>query len=447
MIPVSASAHRPRRVVVAAASILGLALLTAWSAAPAGAAATPLPTTYCAPVEYTPPGSPDAIIATDLPMQGASAQRSAQMKAAVFLTLKRRGFKAGSLSIGLQACDDSDAVSGAWVPATCDANAAAYAADPSVLGVVGTYNSGCAQRIVPVLNRAGVGMISPGNTLVCLTETAASCTKKEPAKYAPSGKRTYARVVPNDAYQGAALATFAVKKLKAKRIAVLSGGDVTSNGQAAAVTGAVKSLKGKVVISRKWKTKASRYKTLMRAIKKAKPDAILLAGLTEQHGDQVIRDKVAVLGKNSGKVKLLALDGFAQTSTIKLTGSAASGMYASTPGSAPELLKTTLGKQVVAQLKKAFPGKAVEPFAPYAAQAADVLLNGIAAKGTNRGQIAASFFGAKITNGVIGSFKIDKSGDPDPGQVTLSKAGSKTFKPVQTVAPSAKSVKAARGTS
>ena len=42
--------------------------------------------------------------------------------------------------------------------------------------------------------------------------------------------------------------------------------------------------------------------------------------------------KVAVLGPNSGAVKLLAPDGFAQQSTIDLAGSASKGMFASVPG-------------------------------------------------------------------------------------------------------------------
>lgn len=434
--------RRGRRFVIAAVAIALLALATGWSAAQSGAAdAPPLP---CGTVEYGPGGTPAATIATDLPLVGASADRSAQMNEAVRLTLERRDWKAGATTIGLSTCDDSSPATGAWTADLCTRNANAYVALPTLLGVVGTYNSGCAGLIAPILNLAGVAMVSPGNTLVCLTQKANSCSPDEPMKYRPSGKGNYARVVPNDAYQGAALATFAVKDLKAKRIAVLSGGDTTSNGQAAAVKGAVKSLGAKVVISRTWNPKSSNYIALMRKVAKAKPQAILLAGLTEQHGGRVVKDKVAVLGKNTGKVKLLGLDGFAQTSTITLAGKAAAGMFASTPGSAPELLTTTRGKEIVKQLKAKFPGKPVEPFAPYAAQAADVLLDAIAAKGTDRPAISASLFGTKVTDGVIGTFTIGVSGDPSPGDVTLSVAKGSSFAALQLVAPKTKTVDAAR---
>ncbi len=82
--------------------------------------------------------------------------------------------------VGFQACDDSSAKTGLWTKSRCQANARAYAANPAVLGVVGTYNSGCAEAMIPILGRApggGVAMVSPGNTLICLTESSPSCPK------------------------------------------------------------------------------------------------------------------------------------------------------------------------------------------------------------------------------------------------------------------------------
>ena len=80
-----------------------------------------------------------------------------------------------------------------------------------MLGLIGTFNSGCAQIIIPVLNQAPGGamaMVSPANTYVCLTASAPACADDEPDKYYPTGIRNYARVVANDAYQGAAVAEF-----------------------------------------------------------------------------------------------------------------------------------------------------------------------------------------------------------------------------------------------
>src|SRR5438876_11131062 len=98
----------------------------------------------------------------------------------------------------------------------------AYAADPSLLGVVGTYNSGCAEVMISLLGNApggGVAMVSPGNTLICLTQPSPECSGGEPSSLYPR-RHNYARGVPNDAYPGAGLAMFA-KQEGIKRVVVL----------------------------------------------------------------------------------------------------------------------------------------------------------------------------------------------------------------------------------
>ena len=76
-----------------------------------------------------------------------------------------------------------------------------------MVGVIGTFNSGCAEIIIPVLNRAANGpiaMVSPANTYVGLTHKGPGTSAGEPGKYYPTGKRNYVRVVAADDYQGAA---------------------------------------------------------------------------------------------------------------------------------------------------------------------------------------------------------------------------------------------------
>src|SRR5262249_22634440 len=141
-------------------------------------------------------------------------QRSIQMNDAVRLVLEGANWKAGGHSVAFQTCDDSSAKTGLWTKSRCQGNARAYAEDPGVLGVVGTYNSGCAEAMIPILGRApggGIAMVSPGNTLICLTESSPSCPKGRPKNLYPAA-HNYARVVPNDAYQGAGLALFAKRQ-------------------------------------------------------------------------------------------------------------------------------------------------------------------------------------------------------------------------------------------
>jgi len=171
----------------------------------------------------------------------------------------------------------------------------------------------------------------------------------------------------------------------------------------------------------------------------AAPDAVLLAGLTESNGARLIKDKVAVLGPNSG-VKLLAPDGFAQQSTIDLAGKASKGMFASVPGEVPQNL-TGPGKKLVGELEKELGGP-VELYAPYAGQAADVVLDAIG-KGRDRSGTIDAVRATSVHNGITGSFEILPSGDPSVGPITVSVA-KKSFVPFQVMKPGSALVKAAR---
>ena len=67
-----------------------------------------------------------------------------------------------------------------------------------MIGVIGTFNSGCAEIEIPILNRAPdgpLGMVSPANTYVGLTHSGPGTAAGEPDKYYPNGKRNYIRMV------------------------------------------------------------------------------------------------------------------------------------------------------------------------------------------------------------------------------------------------------------
>ena len=400
----------------------------------------------CGDVQYSGSGTPSKLIVSDLPLRGDSAERSKQQNDAIVQELAKRGWQAGqNIQVAFQACDDSIASTGDWDEATCKSNAHAYGSNPDVIGVIGTYNSGCAEIEVPILNRApcgGLAMVSPGNTLICLTEKASGCLNGEPASLYPSGTRNYARVIPNDAYQGAGLATFAKNRGLRKVYILYAGGDPTSLGQARTFRGAAGPLGIEIAGFQSWDTGAKSYTDLMQAAKKTQPDAVLLAGLIEQHGADLIKDKVSVLGPNNGQVKLLAPDGFAQQATIDDTGPAAAGMYASVPGRVPDSL-TGPGKTLVGTLTDQAGGEPVELFAPYAGQAAQVLLDSVSDGGTKRGAVVKALFATKVSNGITGSFRILPSGDPSLGPITVSVA-KKAFEPSSVILPPSSLLDAAR---
>jgi branched-chain amino acid transport system substrate-binding protein len=401
----------------------------------------------CGDVTYSGSGTATKLIVSDLPLRGDSAERSEQMNDAIVQEIARKGWQAGpGIQIAFQACDDSIASTGEWDEDLCRSNAQAYASNPDVIGVIGTYNSGCAAVEIPILNRApggGIPMVSPGNTFVCLTEPSpVLCKGNEPDVYYPTGKRNYVRVVPNDAVQGAGLATFANQSGVSKPYVLIAADDPTSEGQGQAFEGAAKSLGMQIAGSAHWDPDAKSYADLIKKVQVSGADAVLLAGLLDQNGAQLIKDKVAALGPNDGPVKLLAPDGFAQQATIDDAGAASAGMYVSLPGRVPGSL-TGEGDVFVKELKAQVDDQPIEVFAPYAGEAAEVLVNAIRV-GKDRSGTIETLFRTHVNEGITGTFSITPSGDPSPAPISVQRAAN-TFELAGTITPLPQLVSAARG--
>ncbi len=100
-----------------------------------GSEATALPSAGCEPIQYEGSGKPEALIASDLPLQGSNRALTTEMAQAVEFILKQHDWKAGGKNIGFQSCDNSTAQAGSWDSAKCTANARAYANNTAVIGV------------------------------------------------------------------------------------------------------------------------------------------------------------------------------------------------------------------------------------------------------------------------------------------------------------------------
>jgi branched-chain amino acid transport system substrate-binding protein len=394
----------------------------------------------CGPVEYGGSGTPRALLVSDLPMRGESAERSRQQVDAIRLELQADGWKAEPTTVGFQACDDSIPPTGLWDAARCRSNAHAYADDPRVVGVIGTYNSGCAAAEIPILNRAGLMMVSPGNTAICLTQGSPLCRAGQPRSLYPTGRRTYARVVPSDSYQSAALAQLAEDEGIARPFVLYAQGDPTSLGQAASFRAAARDIGLRLAGLAPWNPKSGGYAALFDRVRASGADGVVLAGLTEENTARVIRDKVAALGPNA-RVPLIAYDGLAQQATIDRAGAASRGMFAGLPGLPPDKL-TDDGATLVGDLESELGGRPVEQYAPPAGEAAAVFMDAIEAAGPHRAGIVKAVFVSR-GGGILGDYRFQRSGDPTVDPVTILRAGS-SFTPVREIRPDPHVARAAR---
>jgi branched-chain amino acid transport system substrate-binding protein len=408
------------------AAVTVAAVVVGYSSSARGATGgiSPLPTSSCGPVVYKGSGSPDFIVASDLPLQGAIRHQTVEVSRAELWALAVAGFKAGPYKIGYQSCDDSTAQTGGWDTAKCATNAHLYANNKSVIGVLGTFNSGCAKIIVPVLNRSGpLAMISPANTNPGLTK---KWDAGEPQKYYPTGTRNYARVVATDDIQGPADAIWS-KSLGFKKVFVLNDKQTYGFGVATTYKNAARKLGINIVGFQGWDGKASSYEALATAIKATGAQAVFLGGIICNNGAKLMQDIKAV----DPKIQLQMPDGFSDPTA---NGAVGNGAYISVAGQPPNKL-TGLGATFVASFGKQI-GTAVNPYAAYGAQAMDVMLQVIAKSGGQRTNVTKALFGIKITNGILGTFTINSQGDTSLQPITIYKQSGKNLNPVKTIVPS-----------
>jgi branched-chain amino acid transport system substrate-binding protein len=379
-----------------------------------------LPASSCSDIYYQGDGDPDYLISSDLPLQGSGRTQTVQMTEAIKFILKQQDFKAGKYKIGYQSCDDATAQAGKWASEKCSANANAYAQNKSLIGVIGTFNSGCAEIIVPVLNRAPdgpVGMISPANTYVGLTHSGPGTAAGEPDKYYPTGTRNYIRIVAADDFQGAADALLA-KQLGLKSVYILNDKEAYGLGVATDFKNSLvnPSVGVKVAGFGAWNGKASSYTGLATKIKQSGADAVFLGGLVCENGGKLVKDLRSVLGNN---VTILSPDGFTPISAVvDGAGNASEGQYVSVAGQPNEKLGPT-GKKFVADFSKTIGGENPDPYAAYAAQAAQVLLTAIENSDGSRKSVAENLLKTKVTDGILGSFTINSNGDTSANPVTI----------------------------
>ena len=412
-------------LVGAAAVIAAVAAGYSGSARSATASISPLPSSSCGPVVYKGSGSPDYIIPSDLPLQGAIRHQTVQISRAMIWALANAGWKAGPYKIGYQSCDDSTAQTGGWDTAKCATNAHLYANDRSVIAVLGTFNSGCAEIEVPIENRAQLLMVSPANTYPGLTK---KWSAGEPQKYYPTGVRNYARVVATDDFQGPADALW-TQALHLKKVYVLNDKQVYGFGVASTYRSAAKKLGLDVVGFEGWDAKASSYAALATRIKKSGAQAVFLGGIVCNNGAKLMQDIKAV----DPKIQIQTPDGFSDPNA---NGAVANGAYISVAGEPPTAL-TGAGAAFVKSFGKQI-GTTPNPYAAYGAQAMDLALAAVAKGGGQRAATTKDVFsGLTITNGILGTFTMNANGDTSLTPITIYKQVGKNLKPVKTLIPSA----------
>lgn len=170
-----------------------------------------------------------------LPLQGPEAGAARDALDGEKLAVHDSGARAGRYALGFRSVDTS----AGGMPTRRSAAAAAQLpdTDPVAIGAVGGLGGDEAGVELPLLNAAGLAFVSPGATYSGLTVRRGVQAPDEPARFYPSGRRSFARVIGNDVSQAPALVALA-RASGCRALEVQSGPGAQEHSLAELVAGA-----------------------------------------------------------------------------------------------------------------------------------------------------------------------------------------------------------------
>ena len=294
-----------------------------------------------------------------------------------------------------------------------------FAADGSIVAVVGPMCSSACLSAAPIFDAAGYTTISP------------SCTNP---RLTTSGFSSFNRAVASDAAQGVVAANFLYNDLGVRKIATIHDGSAYGEGLVAVVTSTFEALGGEVVASDAISVGDTDFRGLLEDIAQEDPELIYFGGFPAEAA------RIAVQRADAGldEVPLFGGDGILGTEFVELAATAAQGVYAtSSVPNESEALAAFLATYVETYGE--------EPPAPYHANAfdgANIILDAIEAVGSvdadgnlvvDRAALSEYVRSLADFDGLVGLLANDGTGElVTSGVFTISQVGADGFAAIAT---------------
>jgi len=358
----------------------------------------------------------DIKIGTELPVSGTDAAVGLPTQYGVDLAV---ALNKNSIGGGCNLADvvhKNDEGTSGPDPSIGASNVQQLIADPSVVAIVGPFNSGVAKQEIPVVNSAGIVEISPSNTNPGLTKKEfADANGINFAQLHPAGKpESYFRIPGTDDIQGKVDADVALgAPINAKTAFVVDDNTVYGKGLAAQFTKEFQAQGGKIVGSTSiTPQQISNLTSLATTIVGKNPDVVFYGGVTSGGGGALKKDLVS----QNGNMPMVGGDGIADDPAwLKTAGSAAVNTYGTV--AAPDIsgLTGSAAQSFIASYKQQFPNANLLPYSAMAYDAAMIEITAIknliaAGKPVTRANVRDQVASLHYT-GVTGSIYFDPNGD------------------------------------
>lgn len=279
------------------------------------------------------------------------------------------------------------------------------ASNPRVVAVIGSTCSSEAQEGAPILWKAGIVTVSGSNTAVLLTDPKRS-----------SGLHGYLRTAHNDKVQGAIAARFTYLVLGKRRAATVDDGGPYSVGLAGQFAQTFKQLGGAITAHEKIAPLDMDMRPVLSKIAEGRPEVIFYPVFIES-GEKITRQAKEIIRLRH--VILMGADGLFSSDFLKAAGSAAQGMYLSSPDLTPEGLGPGYTRLLEKYVKR-FGGRPTAAFHAHAYDAAMLIFRAIEKVATKdragnlyvgRKALRDALFATRNYHGVTGTLNCDPNGD------------------------------------
>jgi ABC-type branched-subunit amino acid transport system substrate-binding protein len=298
-----------------------------------------------------------------LPVTGPRAPDGRDAADGARLALERASGKAGSLEVRAEFLDDANRRG--WDPTAVGRNARTAVQDSSAAAYIGELDSEPTRASVPITNDAGLLQVSPGAGGVDLTRPATGYPDS-PDRYRPSGDPNFARTVPADDVVARAAADWA-SELGATRAVVLAGRPFEDLAAAEFESAAAERGIEVTIAGGSYSFNSSASPPVAAYIPHPIPQRLRISG---------------------------------QPMTLALSAQLD-----------PSALPT---RDFISQFRARF-GRDPGPYAAYAYEAMELVLQSISSAGTDASQfrdnVREGAFGAERTGSVLGDYSIDSEGD------------------------------------
>ena len=245
-----------------------------------------------------------------------------------------------------------------------------------------------------------------------LTTDEPGSEKGEPAKYYPAGTRTYARIVPRDTIQAAALVT-QMKEDGCTAVAMANDKETYGAGLARLVEITAKEQGVNIVANEGIQKEAANFRAVASKFKGQNADCFLFAGVTANGAVQIFKDVESAMpdaqlygpdGVCESGFTNPAKDGIPKEVGAKFKCTVATLDLESYPG----------GQEFIKAFEAEYGEANPDPYAIYGYEAMQLVIDTIKAagpEGTSREGVLKALFQTKDRDSVLGTYSIDENGD------------------------------------